>query len=171
MNHRIIRRYEYHQWANHRILKHLNKLPDEVYNFNIKSIFPSISVVIEHIYQTDGMWLSVMSGDSFETTMDIINRLQEESEGTTLEEMPKLYDELSEQYLDFFEEQQDLDNEIEIEHPKFGTMTSAISELIEHVVNHGTYHRGNIAAMLRQQEYAGVPSDYIFYLYNVGKEG
>ncbi|MEK3724277.1 DinB family protein [Paenibacillus sp. FSL H8-0034] len=38
-------------------------------------------------------------------------------------------------------------------------------ELVQHVVNHGTYHRGNITAMLRQLGHKGVPTDYIFYLY------
>ena len=37
--------------------------------------------------------------------------------------------------------------------------------MILHVVNHGTYHRGNITAMLRQMGYASVPTDYGIYLY------
>ncbi|WP_313897918.1 DinB family protein [Brevibacillus sp. FSL L8-0520] len=41
---------------------------------------------------------------------------------------------------------------------------------MQHVVNHGTYHRGNIAAMLRQQGYAGVPTDYVFYLYELSQQ-
>ncbi len=36
--------------------------------------------------------------------------------------------------------------------------------ILNHVVNHGTYHRGNVTAMLRQQGYAGVATDYLFFL-------
>ncbi|WP_379865959.1 DinB family protein [Laceyella putida] len=40
-----------------------------------------------------------------------------------------------------------------------------LSELVQHVVNHGTYHRGNITAMLRQLDNKGTFTDFIFYLY------
>ncbi|MEC5258611.1 DinB family protein [Bacillus amyloliquefaciens] len=33
-------------------------------------------------------------------------------------------------------------------------------------MNHGTYHRGNISAMLHQMGYKGVPTDYIFFQTN-----
>lgn len=33
------------------------------------------------------------------------------------------------------------------------------------IVNHGTYHRGNLTVMLRQLGRSGVSTDYIFYLY------
>ena len=44
-------------------------------------------------------------------------------------------------------------------------MKTAAADMILHVVNHGTYHRGNITAMLRQMGYASVPTDYGIYLY------
>jgi uncharacterized damage-inducible protein DinB len=44
-------------------------------------------------------------------------------------------------------------------------MKTSVSELVPHVVNHGTYHRGNITAMLRQMGYASVSTDYGIYLY------
>lgn len=52
------------------------------------------------------------------------------------------------------------------EHPKYGSLNTRFSEILQHVVNHGTYHRGNVTAMLRQQGYAGFPTDYLFYLLN-----
>jgi len=52
-----------------------------------------------------------------------------------------------------------------IEHPKYGRLNTRFSEIVHHVVNHGTYHRGNIAAMLRQLGYSSIPTDFVFYLY------
>jgi uncharacterized damage-inducible protein DinB len=40
---------------------------------------------------------------------------------------------------------------------------------MQHVVNHGTYHRGNITAMLRQLGSKGISTDFIFYLYEQEK--
>ncbi|UFJ42599.1 hypothetical protein LOK74_08945 [Brevibacillus humidisoli] len=49
-------------------------------------------------------------------------------------------------------------------------MTS-YSEVVQHVVNHGTYHCGNLTAMLRQMGYAGVPTDCEFFLFDQNNNG
>lgn len=38
--------------------------------------------------------------------------------------------------------------------------------MVLHVVNHGTYHRGNISAMLHQLGDSSVMTDYAFYWYS-----
>ncbi|MEX2379728.1 MAG: DinB family protein [Vicingaceae bacterium] len=167
MKHQAITRYDYHKWANNSLLEHLDKLPEELYGRQIESVFSSISAVISHIYQVDGLWLSVMSGDSFEETKGVIQEMQEKlSDSSSLERMKELFSELSNRYESFLSEQKDLDRELVIEHPSYGKHRISVSSMVEHVVNHGTYHRGNIAAMLRQEGHAAVPTDYIFYLLN-----
>lgn len=164
MQHQAIRRYSYHQWANDRLFSHLEKLPAEVYNQQIESVFPSVAEVVAHIYQVDGMWLSVMSGDTLEQTFKHIGIIKEQLSEKNLNHLKGLFSELSARYHAFFSGQKDLDRKIEIEHPKYGKYIVRISDLVEHVVNHGTYHRGNITAMLRQQGHAGVPTDFVFYV-------
>ena len=165
MQNRTLQQYTYHQWANGRIFSRLNELPAAVYDREIKSVFSSIEEVIVHIYQTDGMWLSVMSGDSFEETMAIIKQLKRNAAEKDLDGMRELYADLADRFESFFNEQDDLDTVISIEHPRYGKLETPISSLVQHVVNHGTYHRGNITAMLRQQGHAGVPTDFVFFLY------
>ncbi|MEX0661133.1 MAG: DinB family protein [Balneolaceae bacterium] len=165
MKHSAIQQYEYHKWANNRIFERLNELPDDVYEQQIKSVFSSLQEVMVHIYQTDGMWLSVMSGDDFPKTMDIINQQKEKSTGQDLEGMQELYGEISVEYNTFLKNHHDLDELMTIEHPNYGKLETSVAQQVKHVVNHGTYHRGNIAAMLRQQGHPGVPTDYIFFLY------
>src|SRR5690625_7899815 len=80
MKHHSFQLYNYHKWANNKIITHLKELPEEVYSQELKSVFPSIQIVLQHIYQTDGMWLSVMSGDDFSQTMEKIELLKEKSE-------------------------------------------------------------------------------------------
>ncbi len=164
MKHSAIQQHNYHCWANNRFFKHLKTLSSEIYTQEIESVFSSISEVITHVYRVDGMWLSVMSGDSFEETMQFIKKLETQSKDKGLGKMQKLYKELAREYASFFESQ-DLDEVISIEHPRYGSLETAVSELVQHVVNHGTYHRGNITAMLRQQGETGIPTDYIFYKY------
>ena len=80
--------------------------------------------------------------------------------------MEVLYAELAERYIAFFNSQADMDMPIVTEHPTFGRLDTHLSELVQHVVNHGTYHRGNLTAMIRQQGYPSVMTDYIMYLYD-----
>lgn len=169
MKHPAIQHYHYHNWANNRIFEHLKELPGEVYNQQIKSVFSSLQEVLTHMYQADGMWLSVMSGDDFSRTMGIIKQQKKKSAGQNLEGMEKLYEEMSDKYNVFLDNHNDLDELMTIEHPKYGNLETSVTQQVMHVVNHGTYHRGNITAMLRQQGHAGVSTDYIFYLYEVLK--
>lgn len=163
MSHPVIKRCNYHTWANRRIFGHLDELPDEVYGREIESVFSSVSEVITHIYQVDGMWLSVMSGNSFEDTMKVIKKLKSKSADAGRERMRELYGEVAGQYESFLREE-DVDRVITITHPTYGDLDVAVADMVDHVINHGTYHRGNITAMLRQQGHPGVPTDYIIYL-------
>ena len=44
------------------------------------------------------------------------------------------------------------------------SFTSAIHDILQHVVNHGTYHRGQVITMLRQIGYTKLfPTDYIAF--------
>src|SRR5690625_355434 len=165
MKHPSFQLYNYHKWANNKIITHLKELPEEVYSQELKSVFPSIQIVLQHIYQTDGMWLSVMSGDDFSQTMEKIELLKEKSEKKSLADTEIFYSGFNEQFEDFLTSHPDPDKKMTISHPRYGDITTTVSQLVSHVVNHGTYHRGNITAMLRQQGHAGVPTDYIFYLY------
>ncbi len=42
-----------------------------------------------------------------------------------------------------------------------GSFTNTIEEILMHVCNHGTYHRGQLAKMLKQAGYAPPVTDYI----------
>jgi uncharacterized damage-inducible protein DinB len=164
-----IQQYHYHKWANNRIFEHLKELPGEIYNKEIKSVFNSLQEVLIHLYQADGMWLSVMSGDDFSQTMKILKQQKVKSAGQPLDQIKQLYTEMNQNYETFLHEHEDLDKPIKIHHPKFGELETSVTEMVNHIVNHGTYHRGNIAAMIRQHGHPGVSTDYIFYLYDVLK--
>ncbi|SFB07658.1 Uncharacterized damage-inducible protein DinB (forms a four-helix bundle) [Lentibacillus halodurans] len=157
--------YDYHVWANQQLFQHLKQLPEEVYNKTVKSVFPSISDVLVHLYAGDIIWLETMKGSSFNDTVNEVERRQSEASGVPINELERLYDGLSKEYYNFFAAQEDLEHIIFTEHPRYGRSEFALADLIHHVVNHGTYHRGNVTAMLHQQGERGVPTDYVFFLY------
>lgn len=166
MEHRILQLYDYHIWANSRFFERLKELPQIVYAQEIESVFPSIAKTLVHGYTTDTIYLGVMRENSMDEIQVSIIQAQETTEDKGPEEMEALYAELAKQYKAFFNSQEDMDKPMAVEHPTFGRLETHLSELVQHVVNHGTYHRGNLTAMIRQQGYTSVPTDYIMYLYD-----
>ncbi|GIN85211.1 protein DinB [Heyndrickxia sporothermodurans] len=160
--------YQYHIWANKEIFNHLKDIPG-AYTQEVQSVFSSISDVIYHMYQVDYIWLRVMKKDSFENIMASLSQLKEGFLGKGLNEMGELYQNLSEEYKIFIGNQENINMNISVYHPRYGTLHTTYAELIQHVVNHGTYHRGNITAILRQLGYTGKPTDYVFYLFQQNK--
>jgi len=157
--------YNYHVWANQKIFSHLKGLPQDIYHKEVKNVFSSVSEVLGHIYATDTTWLSVMSGYSFDEIIKSGKQLRENIKGKSIGEMEMMFLNLSEQFKTFFDHQDNLNQLVFCAHPNFGQLETNLFELIQHVVNHGTYHRGNITAMLRQMGYPGVMTDYVAYLY------
>jgi uncharacterized damage-inducible protein DinB len=166
MKNRTLQLYNYHIWANNRFFERLKEMPHSVYTQEIQSVFPSIAETFVHIYATDTIYLGVLREDSMDEIQASILQAQEKTKDKGLEKMEALYAELAELYKAFFNSQEDIDKPIVAEHPNFGGLETHLSEIVQHVVNHGTYHRGNLAAMIRQQGYPGVPTDYIIYLYD-----
>lgn len=167
MKHNALQLYDYHVWANERVFQHLKELPEETGRTEIVSVFPSIHSALIHIFVVDTVWLCTISGDSFEKVRTSTAHLSEELKNKSIEEMEQLFSDLSTRYQTFFRNQQDMDTISSYHHPHFGTLTVRYSDIIQHVVNHGTYHRGNITAMLQQLGYSGTPTDYVFYLYSI----
>ncbi|TLS36534.1 DinB family protein [Pseudalkalibacillus caeni] len=164
--HHVLQLYDYHVWANNKFFERLKELPEEMYDREIQSVFPSIRQALVHIYTTDTLWLGVMQECSMEEIQASIVQVQGKTKDKSLEEIETVYAKLADLYKAFFNSQEDLDKPIAPEHPTFGRLETRLSELVQHVVNHGTYHRGNLAAMIRQQGFPGVQTDYIMYLYD-----
>lgn len=167
--HYSLQHYDYHVWANRRVFKHLKELPRDLYTKEIQSVFPSISDAAAHVYLVDNVWLFVLSGHSFEETVQMRDLWIEETKGASLEEMENLYDKLTERFREFFRQAGNMETIASYSHPRIGTFKASSAELIQHIVNHGTYHRGNITAMLRQLGHPGAPTDFVFYLFETKK--
>lgn len=156
--------YEYHVWANDRLLAHLKQLPEEVFHAEVTSVFPSVSQTFGHIYLYEQLYKSVLAEVPNEDIYPKIPGWTKEVQGISLDQMRKRFDDVAEQFRDLLRCTTDPEKAMTIWHPHYGRIDTFFSEILRHVVNHGTYHRGHVTAMLRQQGYAGVPTDYMFYL-------
>ncbi|MBO0997264.1 DinB family protein [Bacillus sp. SD075] len=162
-NNRAKKMYNYHVWANQQMFQNLKQLPDGIYGDTIKSVFPSIKEVLVHLYATDITWLEIIKGSTIQVTFKIVEQRRKEVDGVAIDDLEFRYEKLAKEYDNFLSSQSDLERTIVTEHPKMGVCEFVLADLIHHVVNHGTYHRGNVSAMLHQQGGRGVPTDYVFY--------
>ncbi|UOQ45956.1 DinB family protein [Halobacillus salinarum] len=165
MSEHVREMYEYHFWANQRILEHLASLSPRYYHQEIESVFPSVAKVLSHIYLTDCMWLSILNGEDMAEALESSRERGTQLEGIELEQLAEKYRLLGDEYLSFIQDQKDLEEIFVLNNPYTSIRETRISEIILHVVNHGTYHRGNISAMLHQMGEASVMTDYAFFWY------
>ncbi|MBT2618431.1 MULTISPECIES: DinB family protein [unclassified Bacillus (in: firmicutes)] len=166
MNHRepVLEMYNYHAWANGVIIDRLNELPEHIYHKEIQSGFSSVSKVLSHIYLTDYMWFDIISGISMDKAMASSSELKKEVEKKSIEEMKKIFIDLYERNKALLSTE-DMEKVMVVDNPYAGSLETTISESVLHVVTHGSYHRGNIATMLRQMGHTSVMQDFGLYLY------
>jgi uncharacterized damage-inducible protein DinB len=93
-----LKMYDYHVWANGVIIGRLKELPKDIYHKEIQSGFSSVSKVLSHIYIVDCTWFDIISGKSMNEALASANQLSEQVETKNIEEMKKLFSDLSERY-------------------------------------------------------------------------
>ncbi|PKJ54772.1 DinB family protein [Bacillus sp. SN10] len=168
----MLKQVDYHAWANIRLFDRLKELPnyETIFTEQIQSVFPSIKDTFAHIYITDQVWLHILHGKSMNEAIQDRENLRKQIETRSLYELEKLFESMANQYKDFLSTIQDVNAVFVIENPYAGALETSILELVQHVVNHGTYHRGNITAMIRQLGYSSTMMDFVLYLHMVKKQ-
>ncbi|HMQ78164.1 MAG TPA: DinB family protein [Ignavibacteria bacterium] len=156
----IIKYASYNLWANLMILNKLNTLPEDILNKELKSSFRSISRTILHIYDAETIWLRRLEGHSLN------NWPSEDFSGTTNEALQML-ENASKNIRDYVKNisAESLYNECTF--TSFAGVKFAIKvhDVIQHCMNHSTFHRGQIVTMLRELDITELPStDYIAYI-------
>lgn len=157
--------YKYHVWANNVLLERIKELPINVLYEEVSSSYPTIAQTFSHIYVVDVMWLQALKGMDMQEALEASMALLEKANFYTIDEFFKYYEELASQYEEWMNSQKDLEQKIHLNNPWSGARETAYSEILFHVANHGTYHRGNITTMLRQQGYASTMNDFSLYWY------
>jgi uncharacterized damage-inducible protein DinB len=142
----------YHHWANMKLLNHINELNEDVFLKEVKSVFPSLASFFEHIYQVDSLWLKRILGEKQPFQVDI----RFESPLMAIQHFEKLFQQ--------YKQLSSTEGIIFYKNSKGDSFQNEFYEIIEHITNHGTYHRGNVSAVLHQLGEKSVSTDLIFFL-------
>ena len=158
--------YEYHNWAITLFLNRMKELPDNVLYEEVKSSYSSIAKTFSHIYAVDSMWLNVLKGVDMQEALQSAMELMEKANLYSVDEFIISFEKCALQYEEWMNEQ-DLERKINVNNPWSGPRETSFAEILLHIANHGTYHRGNITTMLRQQGYASISNDFSSYWYHM----
>ncbi|MTH55700.1 DUF664 domain-containing protein [Bacillus mangrovi] len=158
--------YAYNVWAHKRIFTHLKTFSPEIFHRELNSTFSSIAATMTHIYTTEYLWLQALVGKEMSEAMTEAQKRKGKLEEMQADEMEKEFQALDAQFQSFFEACEDLEATFLLNNPYAGARETSYSEVIFHIVNHSTYHRGNISAMLHELGEASVMTDYVYYWYS-----
>ncbi len=137
--------FEYDEWATVKVLQVVAGVPAEEYRKDLKSSHGGIHGTLVHTYGADEIWLARWTGQrpvSLPSAADI-------SSLGALQEKWSDYRRRVEKFLDSLDEPE-LNSLLTYRDLKGNEYTQTLFRLMLHKVNHSTFHRGQVVAMLRQ---------------------
>jgi len=144
------RHLRYSTWASRRLLDAVLALPAEQRARDLGTSHKGVMETLGHILMADRAWLHRVLGTAAEPSSEPIEV-----------EWPRIqrgWEEWAASITDA-----DLPRVIEFKDLRGNPHRSAICDIVMHVVNHGTLHRGQVMAMMRQLGAAPPPTDLIFF--------
>jgi uncharacterized damage-inducible protein DinB len=152
------RLYDYNSWANHRTLEACAALNDEQFTRDLHSSFRSVRDTLAHILLVEWLWLERWQGrspDTFPPATDF----------PTLESVRCRWAGVERNLLDYVAalKPEDIDRVIAHKTTAGVQQSAPLSQMLQHLANHSTYHRGQVATMLRQLDAKPIATDLIFF--------
>lgn len=161
MPYSIKKHLQFNAWANQQFAELLTTVPDDIYFHENKSSFSSIAKTIVHIWGAQDIWLKRMQGSgSTSWPTEFANNKKISLQVLT---------DTSVGLLEFAQErtEEQLDQNYPYKNLKGEPFESSYNDTLFHIVNHGTYHRGQIITMLREAGIEKVVStDLIHFIRN-----
>jgi uncharacterized damage-inducible protein DinB len=150
---------EYHIWANKKVLQQLPDLTDADWNKQLGGSFPTMRALYQHILEAEYRWLQRWKGVPF---AEIPTEMIVENYPT----LQTLWLPLMEEQLAVAKERlaADAESPVHFITGKGLHVTLPYWQTLYQLVNHGTYHRGQVTNMLRMLDKPAVSTDiFIFF--------
>ncbi len=150
----------YNLWANQALVEWLKTKPSEALEREVASSFSGIKQTLVHIWDTETWWLGVLQGQPPEITY---GRVFEGKPEEVFVGLVKLSAEFA-AYVATLSEAS-LQEICPFSIPYVGDFARSRFEMIQHCMNHSTYHRGQIITIGRNAGLTDAPmTDFMFYL-------
>jgi uncharacterized damage-inducible protein DinB len=163
--------YAYNLWANRRMFSTLDKLSDQQFTSVIQSSFPSVQESVAHIIGAEWIWLMRWKGTSprADGAFSLPNLMQKHGVDVeklrTVSGLRSFADSLEQERQQFLRTLTDdnLHAPLRYNGSDGKEFSMPMVQLLQHVVNHGTNHRGQVTTLLRQVGAETVSLDLLFF--------
>jgi uncharacterized damage-inducible protein DinB len=148
----------YNDWANERMMEAIRSVSEESRRAPITSSFGSLRETLGHMVSAEWIWLQRWNGQSPATAPGWV---ASDSTDRFIERLA----EIRKQRLAWLWELDEAAFEKTVDYSNLAgnTYRNSLADLIRHVVNHSTYHRGQLATQLRQLGQVPPSTDFIVY--------
>lgn len=150
--------YEYNLWANARVFDAAFALPDEQITRDLATSHVSIKGTLTHIVAAEWIWLMRCQGTSPRALLDP----DDFPNLTSLRAKLALVEHGRKEYLDGLTDES-LSAPISYINTSGQPWVYALGHILQHVVNHSTYHRGQVISLIRQLGGSGVSTDFLAF--------
>ena len=142
----FLKLYRYNAWATQRVISTLvrQQVSDE-----------KIMSLLGHVVAAQFLWLHRIKA---------LPAPDVKLWGTyKLDQLTTMADQASKQWLEFVEQTDDFDRQLTYRNYVNEPYTNNVENIMIHLVNHSSYHRAQIAMLLRQKGYEPINTDFITY--------
>lgn len=153
---------DYTNWATNRLLEQAAQLSAEELTRDFGTGDRTIVQTLAHVYNGDNLWLARVQGAA---TIPGLS-----TEGLTLEFLQREWPGLQQRWRDFAAEFTDNSVNSAIHYSALNgrQFTQPLWQLLLHIVNHATHHRGQASGFLRAMGKAPAPLDLVAYYRQLG---
>ena len=154
----IVKHVEYQRWANGKIGEQLKALPTEAIEKDFGGSFPSIRLTLLHMLQADYRWLQRLNGIP-------IADIPSDWQHADLNPMLSTWRDVQEQLVSRVKALVPGRNQnIKFITAKGDPYELPLADVIAHLVNHATYHRGQLVNMMRMAGTKPESTDYFLFV-------
>jgi len=151
---------QYNVWANGKVVEILANVDEKLFDTEVKSSFSTIKKTICHVWDAEHIWLTRIQGGE-------ISGWPSENFKGGKDELLKGFSETTKKLSEFMadKDQAFLEKKIHYKNMKGLEFSTAVEDILFHVVNHGSFHRGQLITMLRNLGVEKFPAqDLIAYV-------
>jgi uncharacterized damage-inducible protein DinB len=164
--------FEYDRWANNRVFQEVSALSAEQFTHDLGGSFRSVRDTLVHIIAGEWIWLTYWKEPSHSSTSLIELRTRRDTLFDPLRfpnpaAVHSKWTEVEKEQVEFVNS---LTNESLEKMLPYRTTQASLAHLMQHLANHSTYHRGQIALMMRQLSAEPSATDFHVFLAECRRE-
>lgn len=157
--------YKYNRWANRQTLESSAKLTTDQFTKDLRCSYRSVRDTLAHLLGAEWIWLMRWNGESPKALLNPLDFPDFASLSARWAEVEQDQTAFVNGVTD-----ESLESPVTYLNTRGEPWTYPLWQMLQHVVNHSSYHRGQVATMLRQLGAVPAPTDLLVFFDVIGSD-